>query len=91
MGLFECSKKGIREIEIEGDSTIVINAIKSRSTSNWHLKALLEQILFILSDFDNYSVRYIYREANSEADFISKLAVEGSELRWWAKESSLTS
>ncbi|XP_057860245.1 uncharacterized protein LOC131068972 [Cryptomeria japonica] len=84
IGLTECSRRSVKNIEIERDSSLVINAVRVRKTPNWRLQAILDKVLQLLSGFQNFSCSHIYREANSELDLLSKSAAEGDSLSWWA-------
>lgn len=86
LGLIECSKRDIKNIEFEGASAIVINVIKSLATPNWCLQALLEKILSVLNAFENFSCKHIYREANLEVDMLSKAVADELELNGWEND-----
>lgn len=73
LGLTKCSKRGIKNLVIEGDSTISINAIKTTSSPSWRVHALLDKILEVLPMFDNFSCKHIYREANTDANALPRL------------------
>ncbi|XP_059064421.1 uncharacterized protein LOC131856596 [Cryptomeria japonica] len=83
LGLTDCLNHGVRNIIIEGDSAIAINAIKTKSTPNWRLQDLLDSILKNLSKLESFSARHVYREANTKADALSKVAAEGGKIYWW--------
>ncbi|XP_057856261.1 uncharacterized protein LOC131065691 [Cryptomeria japonica] len=82
-GLRDCINHGFNNILVEGDSEIEINAIKGKNTPNWRLQGILESIISSLDRIENYEAKHIYREANSEADVLSKLAAQGSYLYSW--------
>lgn len=86
LGLRDCINHGFNNILVEGDSEIAINAIKRKSTPNWRLQGILESIVTSLDKIDNYEAKHIYREANSEADALSKLAAQGSFIHGWGQE-----
>ncbi|XP_057816947.1 uncharacterized protein LOC131030239 [Cryptomeria japonica] len=65
-GLSECFNHGIRNLAIEGDSSIVINAAKMTHSINWKLQALLERILALLPSFNNYNYNHIFRERKTK-------------------------
>ncbi|XP_059064531.1 uncharacterized protein LOC131856679 [Cryptomeria japonica] len=79
-GLRDCINHGFNNILVEGDSKIAINAIKRKNTPNWRLQGILESIVASLDRIENYEAKHIYREANSEADVLSKLAAQRSYL-----------
>ncbi|XP_057846629.2 uncharacterized protein LOC131056298 [Cryptomeria japonica] len=90
LGLLEFSSRGIKHVVVEGDLAIAINAVKTIRLPNWRLQALLERILKELSRFDDFSCKHVYREANLEADALSKIATDGTNLSWWADEFKVT-
>ncbi|XP_057858285.2 uncharacterized protein LOC131067342 [Cryptomeria japonica] len=66
---------GVQRIHLEGELLNVINAIHYNSIPSWRLNQWLQPILALLSTFDEFWVSHIYREANGEADRLSKLAI----------------
>ncbi|XP_057858719.2 uncharacterized protein LOC131067644 [Cryptomeria japonica] len=82
-GLIDCTKHGLNNILVEGDLEIAINAIKRKNTPNWRLQGILENIIASLDMIENYEAKHIYKEANSEADALSKIAAQGAYLYSW--------
>lgn len=83
LGLMDCIKHGLRNLTVEGDSKIAINAIKRQKTPNWRLQAILDNIIENLARIEHFEAKHIYREANSVADALSKLAAQGTFIHWW--------
>lgn len=50
-GLATCIEKGVVKLAIEGDSTIVINALRKGSMPNWRLDAILRRVLNLGQSF----------------------------------------
>jgi ribonuclease HI len=65
---------------IEGDSQIILNAIRKRSTPNWVLNSKLEEVLKLLDQFDNTQILHIFREGNGTADYLANLGADGQNL-----------
>ncbi|XP_059077975.1 uncharacterized protein LOC131876562 [Cryptomeria japonica] len=82
-GLIDCIKHGLNNILVEGDSEIAINAIKRKNIPNWRLQGILDNIIASLDRIENYEAKHIYKEANSEADALSKIATQGTYLDSW--------
>ncbi|XP_059068467.1 uncharacterized protein LOC131858982 [Cryptomeria japonica] len=82
-GLRDCINHGFNNILVEGESKIAINVIKRKNTLNWRLQGIQESIIASLDRIENYEAKHIYKEANSEADVLSKLATQGSYLYSW--------
>jgi ribonuclease HI len=71
-------EKGISNLQIFGDSMVVINWIrKFQKCHNIKLLPLLEEVFIILDTYTNFSTRHVYRERNRETDKLSK---EGTHL-----------
>lgn len=83
LGLMDCINHGLRNILVEGDSEIAINAIRKKKTPNWRLQAIFDKIIENLNIIENYEAKHIYREANVVVDALSKLAAQGTFIHWW--------
>ena len=70
-------KLNIKKLIIEGDSQIIINALRKGHTPNWMLNSKLEVITNSLLTFDNLRFAHIYREGNKEADSLANLGTDG--------------
>lgn len=67
MGLQWCIENGYKEIQVESDSLILINAINIETGVPWQIAHLLEQILELKQE-GNFSFSRCFREANSTSD-----------------------
>ncbi|XP_059076847.1 uncharacterized protein LOC131876081 [Cryptomeria japonica] len=65
----------VHRIHLEGELLNVINVIHYNSIPSWRLNQWLQPILVLLATFDEFWVSHIYKEANGEADRLSKLAI----------------
>ncbi len=77
LGLEQALKLGITELEVEGDSNLVVNQIQGK----WKVKAAnlaphCATAMALLRKFKVVTVRYIPREENSDADALSKEAIQ---------------
>lgn len=70
---------GVRKLHLEGDSLIIIQAIKFGESKAWHLQNYVKSIAQDLETFDDFVVSHIKREGNREADILSKWAVSFEE------------
>lgn len=59
-GLKHYSELALNSILIEGDSHILINAIKNESTPNWKIQQIQKDILTSLDKIPNYKVSHIF-------------------------------
>ncbi|GLJ48781.1 hypothetical protein SUGI_1028600 [Cryptomeria japonica] len=71
-----CKQKNIRDIDIEEDLLIIINAVSSNKAISWKLQQWVASIREILADMDNFSTKHVYREANEAADFLSEVVID---------------
>jgi ribonuclease HI len=76
-GLNLCLEVGITKVVIEGDSQIILNAIRKRSTPNWVINSRLDYVLNLLDRFEDYHICHIYREGNSIADQLANYGADG--------------
>ena len=77
-GLQLCHNLKLSKVIIEGDSQIILNAIRKRSTPNWVLNSLLEEVLALLDKMAEYRICHIYREGNQKADYLANLGADGT-------------
>ena len=59
-GLKLCHKLGLSKIFIEGDSQVVLNAIRQKSTPNWVLNSKLREVLIEVEKFEDVHIGHIY-------------------------------
>lgn len=57
---------GIKKLIIEGDSQIILNAIKNPETPNWKIKSKLEYAITLLNKLEEIRIQHIYREGNKK-------------------------
>lgn len=81
--LLFAGEKGVKTIQIFGDSMTVINwTQKTQKCHNILLLSLLEEIFKNLDPFDSFSLQHIYRERNSEANLLSKAGIHMGFRQW---------
>jgi ribonuclease HI len=62
-------EKGISNLQIFGDSMVIINWIrKSQKCHNMRLFPLLVEVFLILDTYSNLSIHHLYRERNKAVD-----------------------
>lgn len=76
LGLESALKLGIEEIDVEGDSNLIIQQV----TGAWKVKVdrlvpLKSKASSLLHKFKKYTIKHIYREENTDADRLSKEAI----------------
>jgi len=70
--LQEAIDLGIREIEIYGDSKLVVNQVNGIWKSNKDMTPYKLEVQSLLESFDKWSLSWIKRELNSEADALTR-------------------
>lgn len=77
LGLNLCRELKVGKMVIEGDSSLVINALRSKKILNWKLGDKLEVALGLLEGFDQVMFNHILREGNVDVDLLSNMGVVG--------------
>lgn len=63
-GLLLCMEVGVTKVVIEGNSQIILNAVRKCSTPNQVINSKLDGVLNLLNNFEDYQICHIYREGN---------------------------
>ena len=65
LAIKKAADEGFMRIILEGDALNVIEPLKNKAiVSHWRIKAVLEDILFLVKYFDNVSFSFICKERN---------------------------
>ena len=76
-------EKGCRNLQIFGDSLIIINWVnKVQHCRTLALTTLYEEVNKLWTNFDHISCRHVYRERNALADRLSKEGVKMALKTW---------
>jgi len=76
LGINEAYNKGIKKLEVEGDSMLIINQLKGKwKVNNKDLKKLYLSIQEILKQFEIITYKHIYRNHNKRADELANIGV----------------
>jgi ribonuclease HI len=67
VGLQKAKELGIKEVQIKGDSQLIVNQLNGKASAN-KLKEQYEKAKSLLNDFEKVSVEWIPREDNHLAD-----------------------
>lgn len=79
-GLMNCKARGIKRIKIYGDSQLVVNQVNGKWKINVkNLQKLHSEVLRLLEHFDEWSLEWIPRGDNKEADEMADLGIEGGQ------------
>jgi len=63
---------GFRNINIEGDNQIIIQAIEGKIITPWQMQHIIEDILHWRSHSIQFTTKHVFREANMAADWFAK-------------------
>jgi len=81
------TSKNYRQLHIFGDSKMVINWFNCTTTCHaYSLRTILDDVLFLKSQFDLVSCTHVYRERNAAADRLSKETTNHPRGEWLIKE-----
>ncbi|XP_026458742.1 uncharacterized protein LOC113359296 [Papaver somniferum] len=77
-------RKGFRDIILEGDSLIVINAFRyTHYKPNWRIQNMINRIKEELKNFRSVEYRYINKNSNKVANNVATLAVDNHSSDEW--------
>jgi len=79
LGLERVRARGAREVELVGDSELVVRQVGGEyKVKDEALKALHARVIKALADFDSWSIRHVPREDNAEADRLVNVALDAA-------------
>ena len=82
LGVMAASKKSWDNVVFEGDSEVVINLISGiKRTEKPHLLKIQNQVKKELLKIDSYTLKWIPREENSNADRLASKALEMNDFK----------
>ncbi|XP_057861783.1 uncharacterized protein LOC131070291 [Cryptomeria japonica] len=76
-GLSICKDLGFKKVEIQGDSTIIKNALRTGSTPNRRLNYFLRKVIDLLKFSDAFTINHDLREANGLANQLANRRADG--------------
>lgn len=66
---------GLKTLVIEGDSKLIIDAIKGLSKTNWSIEGIIKYIFKFLLGLDHFEIDHVYREGNMVVDALAALGL----------------
>ncbi|XP_059070632.1 uncharacterized protein LOC131860264 [Cryptomeria japonica] len=80
---------GIKHLEIEGDSQIIVDYVKGNSSTEWRVEPILRDIRCLLVKMEDFTICHIFREGNRAADSMVADGRLQNGLRCWRDPSLL--
>lgn len=74
---------GWENVEIEGDSKLIIETMKGNMKEGWAIKRMIEDIWHLLTILERFELKYIFQEGNVVADEMATLGLRVYGLRCW--------
>ena len=77
-GIELAAGRGAEELELIGDSELVVRQVEGRyKVKNAGMKELHEEVRRALREFDSWSIRHVRRAENADADRLVNEALDG--------------
>jgi ribonuclease HI len=78
-GIELAAARGASELELIGDSELVVRQVEGRyKVKNAGMKELHEEVKRALREFDSWSIRHVRRSENADADRLVNQALDGA-------------
>jgi ribonuclease HI len=78
LGIERAAALGASELELVGDSELVVKQVKGEyKVKDATMRELHGEVKAALRDFENWSIRHVRREYNAEADRLVNEALDG--------------
>jgi len=78
-GIELAAARGASELELIGDSELVVRQVEGRyKVKNAGMKELHEEVKRALREFDSWSIRHVRRAENADADRLVNQALDGA-------------
>jgi ribonuclease HI len=78
-GIELAAARGASELELIGDSELVVRQVEGRyKVKNAGMKELHEEVKRALQEFDSWSIRHVRRAENADADRLVNQALDGA-------------
>ena len=77
LGLNEAISRNIKELQVYGDSLLVINQVTGKfKVNNVLLQELHKEVIKLTKNFDYIAFNHVYRDKNKRADQLSNMALD---------------
>jgi ribonuclease HI len=79
LGIGRAAELGARELELVGDSELIVKQVKGEyKVKDATMRELHAEVKQALREFDRWSIRHVRREFNGEADRLVNEALDGA-------------
>jgi ribonuclease HI len=80
LGIARAAKLGADELELVGDSELIVRQVKGEyKVKDATMRELHGEVKRALRPFDSWSIRHVRRELNTEADRLVNAVLDGAE------------
>ncbi|GLJ42723.1 hypothetical protein SUGI_0885810 [Cryptomeria japonica] len=80
---------GIKIMDIEGDSKLIIDVVKGQNKLNWTIEGTIRDTLRLIFRLELFKIMHVFREGNSVANALVAIGLNLSRLRCWRSHNSL--
>ncbi|XP_059073486.1 uncharacterized protein LOC131874228 [Cryptomeria japonica] len=88
-GLKFANSIGIKQLEIEGDSQIILETVSGRSTAGWKVDSILRDVRILMANLDGFTIRHVFREKNAAGHSMTAVGRLQNDLRCWRNPNLL--
>ncbi|XP_059441991.1 uncharacterized protein LOC132174335 [Corylus avellana] len=81
-----CTKMGMKQVQLEGDAKVVVDAVNSLLLDKSATGLLTEDLCIALCSFSSWELGYVRREGNKVAHILASLALQNEMGRVWIYE-----
>lgn len=75
-GLVFAKHGGFQNVQVEGDSMVIISACSKSEPQNWQLAYILQKIWQLLDSFEQVYISHTLHEGNALADYLANLGCD---------------
>ncbi|XP_059075389.1 uncharacterized protein LOC131875320 [Cryptomeria japonica] len=80
---------GFKALTTEGDSKLMIDAVKGLNKVNWSIEGIIKDIHKFLLGLEHFEIGHVYREGNEVVDALAALGSQIKGCRFWRRKDSL--
>ncbi|XP_057819194.2 uncharacterized protein LOC131032280 [Cryptomeria japonica] len=81
--------RGIRSMDIEGNSKLITDVVKGWNRLNLTIEGTIRDTLRLISGLNSFRLMHVFKEGNRVVDALAALGLNISGLRCWRSQNSL--